>query len=68
MSNSMIIWYGMVIAVLLVFAFQFFRYLMAGRRHNKNHHKVISQSRERDMFYVPGDARNEDEEDGFDEF
>lgn len=67
MTHPMIIWYGIVAAVLLIFLVDFIAYLV-GRHRSAAHrhcrcHSLISICREKDMFYAPGDpATGRDDE------
>lgn len=65
MTHLMYFWYITVGIVLLTFLVNFIHYLLS---HKKNHHHkpLIGISRERELFYIPGD-RLHDEYDEFDE-
>ena len=65
MTQLMYFWYITVGIVLLTFLVNFIVYLLSHRR-NHAHKSLIGIYRERDIFYVPGDKLN-DEDDEFDE-
>lgn len=66
MNNPMTFWYCAVTLVLLAFFIQFLTYLFS-RRDNKEHGSLFGHIKERDMFYIPGDNRFDDEDDDFDD-
>lgn len=64
MNNPMILWYSLVCVMLLYFLFHFIHYIwMKNNTRRRHHHKLMEITRERDMFYIPGDKALEDEED-----
>lgn len=65
MAHLMYFWYITVGIVLLAFFLKFIRYLLSHKGSHACHH-MIGLSRERDIFYVPGDRIN-DEDDEFDD-
>lgn len=65
MAHLMYFWYITVGIVLLTFLVNFIAYLLSHKR-NRTQKSLIGIYRERDIFYVPGDKLN-DEDDEFDE-
>lgn len=60
MTHLMYFWYITVGIVLLTFLVNFIHYLVSHKRSRKHHH-LIGLSRERDIFYIPGDKLEDDE-------
>lgn len=74
MFNPMLIWYAVAGAVILAILFEFIHYLMAGKHrhapvvHRKpSHNHLIGTYKERDMFFIPGDPKYNDQDDDFDD-
>lgn len=63
MTHPMIIWYGIVAFVLLIFAIDFIHYLVTRRKCQHRHaHSFISMGHEREMVFAPGDPSNDNDE------
>lgn len=60
MTHLMYFWYITVGIVLLTFLVNFIHYLLSHKRSHKHNH-LIGLSRERDIFYIPGDKLEDDE-------
>lgn len=58
----MMIWYGIVAFVLLIFLIDFILYLSSRNKGLKRRHAFISIGRERDMVYAPGDPNGDNDE------
>lgn len=61
MTHPMYFWYITVGIVLLVFLMNFIHYMLSHKSGHTNHHHLLGLSRDRDIFYVPGDKFEEDE-------
>lgn len=67
MGNPMILWYAIVILVVIAVMVHLIHYLI-DQRHRADHApSVFGMMKEREMFYIPGDARTDDEEDDFED-
>lgn len=76
MFNPMLIWYAVAGAVILAILFEFIHDITSGKRrhahaargrHPRAHH-LIGAYKERDLFFIPGDLRYNDQDDDFDDF
>lgn len=70
MFNPMLIWYAVAAGVILAIVIEFISQLYHRHRiHHQHtaHHHLIGTLHERDLFYIPGDIRYNDQDDDFDD-
>lgn len=76
MFNPMLIWYAVAAAVMLAILFEFIHYVLSARhrhvhvldRRNSHGGRLFGLNKERDLFFIPGDLRYNDQDDDFDDF
>lgn len=67
MSEQMIIWCAIVGVLVCAFAFRSFagnhvHVRKVAVRHHNNRHHIIEIGKEKEMFYLPGDRNDDDDE------
>lgn len=65
MSQPMIVWCAIVGVLLLAFVFRSAERYLTGRHFKAGvqHHHVLEIGKESEMFYVPGDPKDDDSDD-----
>ena len=65
MNQPMIVWCTIVGVLLFAFVFRAVEYYFTERRHKaaNRHHLALQIGKEREMFFVPGDADDDDFDD-----